>query len=191
MSKKLALQTLIQITNKNLGFTPKTPTDLNELSWTIQKKTGYTISLSSLKRLWGYVDYKSFPSPNTLNILSRFNDYDDWEDFLKSNELAPAGETSEYLSGSVVDAESLNIGDNLKINWEYDKSCELEYLGDHRFKIIESENIKLQSGDIFTMHSVCVGLPFFAAEISRGSEIIPGYVGAKNNGITSILLNSK
>lgn len=189
MSKKTALQTLIHATNQSLGYTPKTPTDFNDLSLAIKKKTNYSISLSSLKRLWGYVDYKSFPSPNTLNILARYNEYEDWEDFLKSNEFSEDSQTSEFLKGSVIDAESLIPGDTVRINWELDKTCDIEYLGDHRFRITSSQNIKLKGGDTFTLHSVCVGLPFFAADIHREDEIIPGYVGAKNNGITSIMLN--
>ena len=184
MCKKTGLQALVQTTNIKWGYTPKTPTEFNDLGIDIKKKTGYSISLSSLKRLWGYVDYKSFPSPNTLNILARYNDFEDWEDFLKNYDGAPTGETSEYLSNSVVDAESLNIGDVLRIEWEDEKSCELEYLSEHRFRVISSSNIKLQAEDTFIMHSVCVGLPFFAADIHRDNETIPGYVGAKNNGIT-------
>lgn len=190
MCKNLALQSLIQTTNRNFGHTPKTPTDFNELSLMVKKKTGSSISQSSLKRIWGYVNYSNFPSPNTLNILSRFNDFEDWEDFLKRYDKSmPVVETSEFLNGSVVEAEALSEGDILRLNWEDDKFCEIEYLSDHRFRVSESMNIKLMAGDIFTMHSICVGLPFFAADIHRGDERIPGYVGAKNNGITSIHLH--
>lgn len=188
MSKERSLQALLLTTNLNIGYTPKTPTDFNALSISIKKKTGQTISLSSLKRLWGYVDYECFPSPNTLNILARFNDFDDWEAFLMSHENVNTGESSEYLSDSVVDAESLNPGDRLIINWEQEKSCELSYLGDHRFRVNYSNNIKLTPEDTFTMHSVCVGLPFFAADIHRGGDKIPGYVGAKSNGVSTIQL---
>lgn len=191
MCKNLALKSLILTTNKNYGHTPKTPTDFNRLSLSIQKKTGSSISQSSLKRIWGYVNYTNFPSPTTLNILSQFNGFEDWEDFLKRYDKTQPSESSEYLNGSVVDAESLKEGDMLKIAWEDDKCCDLIYLSDHRFRITASQNIKLTEGDTFTMHSACVGLPFFAADIHRGEERIPGYVGAKNNGITSILLHHK
>lgn len=189
MDKELELKSLIQMTNDRLGFSPKTPSELNHLSLSIKKKTGSTISLSSLKRIWGYVDYSSFPSPNTLNILSRFNDFDDWEDFLRNKDLPRPEPTSEFLAGSVVDAESLITGDVLIIDWEENKSCELEYLGGHRFVVICSRNIKLIVNDTFTLHSVCVGLPFYAADIHRNSDTIPGYIGAKN-GITAIRLKT-
>lgn len=189
MCKNLALQSLILATNKRFGHAPKTPADFNELSFEIKNKTGHPLSQSSLKRIWGYVNYSCFPSPNTLNILSRFNDFDDWEDFLKRYDGSLPTETSEYLNGSVVEAENLYEGDVLKIEWEDDKRLKIMYISDHRFKILDSNNIKLQPGDLFTMHSACVGLPFFAADIHRGTERIPGYVGAKNNGITSIQLH--
>lgn len=177
---------MIELTNKNLRFTPGTPSDFNEVSSLIQKKVGHSISLSSLKRLWGYVDYKSFPSPNTLNILCRFNGFYDWADYLQRFELPEQEESSEFIGNTVVDADSLNRGDILLVYWEQDKSCELEYLSDHRFLVVSSYNIKLIADDTFTMHSVCVGLPFYAACIHRGDMLIPGYVGAKASGVSSI-----
>lgn len=191
MCKNLALQCLIQTTNRNFGHTPKTPTDFNELSLKVKQKTGSPISQSSLKRIWGYVNYSSFPSPNTLNILSRFNDFEGWEDFLKKYDKTIPEVSSEFLNGSVVEAETLSNGDILKLHWEDEKYCELEYLSDHRFRVRESKNIKLMAGDSFTTHSMCIGLPFFAADIHRNDEKIPGYVGAKNNGITSIHIHHK
>ena len=188
MNKEEAFQNLIELTNKNLKFTPSTPSDFNEVTVILQKKVGHSISLSSLKRLWGYVSYQGFPSPNTLNILCRFNGYYDWSDYLERFDLPEEEEISEFIGGTVIDAESLTRGDILYVYWEQDKSCELEYLSDHRFLVLSSYNIKLLADDIFTMHSVCVGLPFYAASIHRGESQIPGYVGAKNGGVSSITL---
>lgn len=186
MCDKTDLKALVQTTNQTLGFIPRTPSDFNELCYDIKRKTGYSISLSSLKRLWGYVEYKSSPSPNTLNILARYNDFNDWEDFMNNHDLSDQTETSGFIDGSVVDSESLDTGDILLLRWENNKTCELEYLGEHRYHVLSSCNIKLLADDILTIHSMCVGLPFFAADILRGESVIPGYVGAKNTGIGSI-----
>lgn len=186
MEKNVALNNLINLTNKTIGFTPRTPTDFNILNLLIKKKQESTISVSSLKRIWGYVNYNSFPSPNTLNLLSRFNGYTDWNSFLKENDIITENDFSEYLSNSLVYSDSLKVGDTLIVEWYKDKGCTLEYLGDHRFEVKDVRNIKLENGDQFTMHSLCVGLPFCASEIIRGSYRIPGYIGARNNGIMAI-----
>lgn len=52
---------LIKITDKNLGYRPQTPSEFNQLIVAIKKKVGHSISLSSAKRLWGYVNYSNVP----------------------------------------------------------------------------------------------------------------------------------
>src|SRR5688572_2669935 len=84
-------QCLKQIESK-LGWGPHsewTNYDFEKLSETISEETGVTLSLSTLKRLWGRVTYKNVPALNTLNTLARFAGYDDWR-AIKQNGKAPA-----------------------------------------------------------------------------------------------------
>lgn len=64
--------------------------DFEKLSEQIVEKTGVSLSVSTLKRIFGKVNYKSEPSMTTLNALSQFLDYEDWRDFLVKNPEAPA-----------------------------------------------------------------------------------------------------
>jgi hypothetical protein len=59
--------------------------DFEKLSEQIVEKTGVSLSVSTLKRIFGKVNYKSEPSLTTLNALSQFLNYDDWRDFLTQN----------------------------------------------------------------------------------------------------------
>ncbi|EDP70887.1 hypothetical protein FBALC1_09008 [Flavobacteriales bacterium ALC-1] len=52
-----------------------------ELSETIQKETGVLLSVTTLKRIWGKVNYNNAPSISTLNTLSQFIGYKNWRDF--------------------------------------------------------------------------------------------------------------
>ncbi|MDT7831758.1 hypothetical protein RQM59_05165 [Flavobacteriaceae bacterium S356] len=52
-----------------------------ELSEKIQVETTVLLSPTTLKRVWGKVNYKSAPSISTLNTLSQFAGYDNWRDF--------------------------------------------------------------------------------------------------------------
>jgi hypothetical protein len=47
----------------------------------IFKKTGTNLSLTTLKRIWGKVDYQSQPSSSTLNVLAQYLGYSHWRDF--------------------------------------------------------------------------------------------------------------
>lgn len=188
MEKNKALESLIQISNNNLGFIPSTPAEFNNLSTIIFEKTKSRISTSSIKRLWGYVSYDNFPSRTTLNILARFNDFKDWDSFRQEIEYdkANTGSTSAFIDGSLVNASLLNIGDVIVLKWAEEKECTMEYISYLRFKVLDSKNIKLLPDDTCTLSSVCIGLPLFISNIQRGNLIIPGYVGAKTGGIQSI-----
>ncbi|MFN8349396.1 MAG: hypothetical protein U0X91_30625 [Spirosomataceae bacterium] len=67
--------------------------DFERLSEQIAQKTGISLSVSTLKRIFGKVNYKSEPSLTTLNALSQFIGYADWRDFKGKNSAIPtAGE---------------------------------------------------------------------------------------------------
>lgn len=191
MDKAQTLQYLIDITNKNIGYIPNTPSEFNDLSAKIHKKTGMHLSQSSLKRLWGYVKYSNMPSHTTLNILSRFNNFDNWESFVNNFEYSGQKENSGFVEDTIINSESLKPGDILSVSWNDDKSCEAESLDDKRLRVIRSENIKLQPGDVFRINTLCVGMPFYAFNVIRDEESFPGYIGARNNGITSIKILKK
>lgn len=57
-----------------------------ELSETIQQSTQVLLSPTTLKRVWGKINYNSSPSISTLNTLSQFAGYSNWRDFKNKNE---------------------------------------------------------------------------------------------------------
>lgn len=56
-----------------------------ELSKIIQEETNVLLSPTTLKRVWGKVNYNSNPSINTLNTLAQFSGYQNWRDFKNKN----------------------------------------------------------------------------------------------------------
>ena len=52
-----------------------------ELSERIQQTTHVLLSPTTLKRVWGKVNYNSAPSITTLNTLAQFADFQNWRDF--------------------------------------------------------------------------------------------------------------
>ncbi|MEL6538744.1 MAG: hypothetical protein AAFQ98_25215 [Bacteroidota bacterium] len=52
-----------------------------ELSEHIQDKTGTPLSVTTLKRFFGVVNYKGVPSVTTLDTLSQFAGYQNWREF--------------------------------------------------------------------------------------------------------------
>ena len=70
-----------------VGRSVKTPKDFEFLSRQIGGYTNETISVSTLKRMWGYVASPCKPSKYNLNLLSRMVGYSDWVAFAGGNEV--------------------------------------------------------------------------------------------------------
>ncbi|QHV95521.1 hypothetical protein [Spirosoma endbachense] len=58
--------------------------DFDNLQQRILDETGVSLSASTLRRIWGRVDYQHLPSNTTLNTLAQFAGYSDWRAFIKS-----------------------------------------------------------------------------------------------------------
>ena len=63
--------------------------DFEKLSMDICESTGVSLSISTLKRVFGKVSYTNLPSVHTLNTLARFVGYEDWTAF-RQQHAAPA-----------------------------------------------------------------------------------------------------
>jgi len=61
-------------------------TDYETLSTRIHERTGITLSVATLKRLWGKIRYDSKPTPTTLNTLAQYLGYENWRSYRVSEE---------------------------------------------------------------------------------------------------------
>lgn len=59
----------------------RTPKDFDFLSEQIFAKLHETVSPTTLKRLWGYLQEQSVPRQSTLDVLAQFIDFKDWDIF--------------------------------------------------------------------------------------------------------------
>ncbi|MDE7408823.1 MAG: hypothetical protein K2N09_02255 [Muribaculaceae bacterium] len=184
---KEALAALVRITNENLGYEPTTPTGFNDLIRQIQQITGDSLSLSSIKRIWGYIPYDGDFSPTTLNILARYNGIKDWESFKKSLVAnTNVDDQSGFHDNAITETSKYRPGDRIELNWNDGKACGLECVGHMRFRVLRAENIKLKTSDIVTLHTLCIGQPVYISDIIRGDMQFTAYVGAKKGGLLSI-----
>ena len=88
-------------------------TDFEELSIQLKYKLGMSLSSSTLKRLWGYVNDAHSPRPQTLDVLARYLGHADFKDFcmwLKHttayNSSFFSAKRSQYLSNAQSPASS-------------------------------------------------------------------------------------
>lgn len=117
---------LFQTVEEIFGGCPNTPKDFLCLSLDITKKTGRTVSVSTLKRIWGYICYYSNPSKQVLDTLSMFVGYDDYIDFCNGIKT----ESQILLSDNII-----KVGDVISVTYKDETCLNMQYLGKSRFVI--------------------------------------------------------
>lgn len=157
-----------------------TPRDFDWLSGLIYGRTHELVSASTLKRLWGYLDSNIKPRLFTLNVLSQFVGYHDYEAFTMRSGLP---ESNLVMSRKVSDS-SLFIGQQLKLMWQPDRVCLIEYQGSGNFIIIEAENTKLSVGDTFVCHLIIEHEPLYVDQLRHNGNEPTAYVAGRDNGVT-------
>lgn len=75
---------LRQAIEQAVGRQMQTPKDFEFLAVCIFDKTHQSVSVSTLKRLWGYTAQYATTRTATLDLLARFIGYSSWEDFKAS-----------------------------------------------------------------------------------------------------------
>ncbi|MBD2755169.1 hypothetical protein [Spirosoma validum] len=61
--------------------------DFERLSELIAQQTSVSLSITTLKRVWGRVKYDSAPTTTTLNTLVQFAGYENWQQFKTTSQL--------------------------------------------------------------------------------------------------------
>ncbi len=161
------------------------PADFTNLSEDIESATSELLSASTLKRLWGYVNYLSNPRLYTLDVLSRYIGYRDFGHFCDEIHSDPEF-VSGFLSEENLVAERLEPGDRVRLGWNPDRVVLLEYLGDSRFEVKDSLHASLRPGDRFELPVVVKGFPVYIPYIERDGGRTPLYVAGYKKGITLI-----
>ena len=124
----------------------KTSADFTFLSGAIWERIHENISTSTLKRLWGYVDGADATRNSTLEVLSRFLGFKDWDSFL---EHIGQDNGSDRVTKQHIKTDDLKVGDHISVSWKPNRRCTFRYLGDYQFIVEQAENSKLKVGNTF------------------------------------------
>lgn len=176
---------LLQEVEKKYGRKVCTSTDFESLSVVIERDINEYISASTLKRMWGYVSLRPAPRVATLDVLSRFCGYASFSHFREQLKTLP-GTESGFFSTNCISSADLADGEMVLIGWAPNRLVTLQYLGDDRFMVAESQNAKLQVGDIFRASQFLLGYPLFIDHIDRMGGPTPAYVAGKTSGLNRV-----
>ena len=163
----------------------KTPNDFIFLSGVIWERTHETISPTTLKRLWGYIDGADHTRNSTLRILSTFLGFRDWDEFLQH--LSDATNVqSEFLCTPHISATDLQLGERVEVSWKPNRHCVFRYLGNEKFVVDKSENSKLAEGDTFSCSFFFLNEPLYITNLVQGKNPPVDFVAGNKDGLTQI-----
>ena len=128
--------------------------DFSILSSLIFKETGRNIGVTTLKRLFHYIQDDRKTSEYTLNTIALYVGYKSWEEYSSAKNLVSDwGYNDETLY-----IHALEI--NTKIFIQYlDRKITfvlVNYEGENYLKVVSSENSSLKINDLLFVYKICV-----------------------------------
>lgn len=173
---------LLAQVEKHFGKAINTPSDYYELSMALHGLKR-SVSVATLKRLWGYVSDVHQPRQATLDALACYVGQNSFEQFCKWLKEGTSYNSSFYLTKQL-SISDLNAGETIEIGWAPNRVLKLVYQGNALFKVEESQNSKLQEGDLFETGGFVMGQPLIVPYIQRDKERTAAYIAGKHGGLT-------
>jgi len=176
---------LRQLVAESAAHSIETSTDFIFLSGEIKGRLKETVSTSTLKRIWGYVDGYASIRTVTLDVLARFVGFPDWETFVTDYCETDSVQSSHKVMAKSLHSNELAVGDNVEICWNPNRRLMLCYKGDNLFEVVESENAKMKVGNLFTCDQFTPNEPLYVEHITEdGSKEL--FVMGNKGGLTKV-----
>ena len=169
------------------GIHPSTPADFETLIALIWDQLHENIALSTLERLWGYVDGANNTRRSTLNLLAQFIGFQDWSSYLENLHTIERGSSNSFI-GEGIHTQDLQPGQQIAVTWLPNRKCVFRYLGNMRFEVVESSNSKLNVGDTFITTFFLIGQPLYIDHLILTGHPTVSYVAGNNGGLQSVTL---
>ena len=93
---------------------------------------------------------------------------------------------SAIMQQPEVSTSDLKKGTQIEIQWQPNRRCVLEYLGENSFVVIESEHSKLQKGNTFECLSFYLHHPLYIDNLVQGDNAPVSFVVGKRDGLTVV-----
>ena len=185
MSHSPEIQCLCRDIEQHFGQQLQSPADFQLLLQQIWEKQHAVLSLSTIKRLWGYVASNGTPRLSTLNTMAQFLGFADWNAYLVALEQR-GGIESALCTGEGIQTADLQAEDRIVVAWQPNRQCTFRYLGENQFVVEDSTNAKLQQGTTFSAARFMIGQPMYLDNILLADGTHTSYVAGKRHGLTSV-----
>ena len=183
---KIEINELMSLAEKKFGRRLNVANGFEEFALLLSREVRAGVSVSTLKRLYGYVGDVHVPRTYTLDILAQYVGHASFHDFCQwLRRESPC--SSQFFSASELSVSDLSVSDKVEIGWLPNRYVRLLYRGEAFFEVVEVRESKLQMGDILEASSFILGEPLYFPYILRNGERTSSFVAGRNGGLT--LLN--
>ena len=161
----------------------RTPNDFTLLSGAIWESTHMILSPTTLKRLWGYIEGYKKTRESTLDIISTFIGYSDWDDFKRKLQEKSG---SHPVLTKHINSSDLKENDRLYVSWLPDRKCIFRHLGESRFVVEKVVNSKLRVGSTFSTTLFILNEPLYLNNLIQDGNPPITYVIGSNGGLIEL-----
>ncbi len=165
---KLSNKTIEEIKEKT-GMKYDRAKDFSVLAEDIFKKTGRTIGITTLKRLFGTIEDQRDAIGYTMNTIAIYLGYNSWKDYMGHDSF----DSDWGFDDETFYFKDLVLGDRLKVQYlnRNVTFSVVDHEGTRVLKVEESTNSSLQVGDLVFINSLRVGNTIEAEKVVRGTVI--------------------
>jgi hypothetical protein len=176
---------VIQLLKRKSEHDLRLPSDCEYLALDIESKTGVRIGSTTLKRLLGFAPDERTPHSSTLDAIARYLGYAHWDELSK---IEDEGNSDFDAHDDELRSADLQLGASVEITYLPDRRLVLQYLGDNHYRVIESQNSKLQEGDEVEILSFVLHHPLLVISVCRNGESLGQFMAGRISGLSSIKL---
>lgn len=155
---ELYRQPLFDTIERIFGSKIQVSSDFVRLGVDIKYRTGKDIGLTTLKRIYGYINDSTETRRTTLDILSVYVGYRDWESFKEASKSSNLRDSGFITSRHLV-SETLTIGSLIRLIWHPERICICQYRGQNTFVVVRSEQTRISAGTTFQCAVFVAGKP--------------------------------
>lgn len=165
-----------------------TTNDFDLLRDDIIAATRETISLSTLKRFWGYVEGWQNPRRSTLDLLARYIGHASFKAFADRCS-AMSGTESGFPESRTLHSADSPAGAIVELRWMPDRTVRLRHEGSGTYTVISSIGSKLREGWTLTAACFVSGEPLYASISGPATPEPRPYLAGKSHGITFAIVD--
>ena len=174
---------IVQLLKAKSGSDLRLPADCEFLSLDIQSKTGVRIGATTLKRLVGFAHDERMPHTSTLDVIARYLGYAHWHELAK---IEDSGNSAFDAPDGEVRSADLQPDAYVEITYLPDRIVRMRYLGNQHYRVVESQNSKLQIGDEVEIQNFVLHHPLLAINVWRNGEPLGQFTAGHVSGLSSV-----